>query len=323
MKISIIIPTYNRANYILHTLKSLIDQSLKNEFYEIIICNNCSSDDTESNVLEFIRTNKKLNLIYITETRQGVHYARNTAAKFAKGDFLYFTDDDMVADYNMLESLLNVFYLDERISCATGKVLPIWEKKPKKWVFQICYNYLLSLNNPVEDLIVSKNDINIFSCHQMIKKEVFFKSGGFNPENTKGVWVGDGETGLNNKIKELGGMFAYTAQSITHHCIPIDRTTQSYLNKRLKNQGNCDSYTRYKESNKSYLNLSYNVIKNIVLFNLNFFSFIYFLIVLNNKFRLKFSCFYYFYAKILYDIKLLTNKKFTEVVNIDNWLEIN
>jgi glycosyltransferase involved in cell wall biosynthesis len=323
MQISIIIPTYNRAQYIIHTLDSLLNQSLPKDFYEIIICNNSSSDETENVVLEFINANKVYNLLYLYEPRAGVHYARNSSVKHAKGDFLYFTDDDMIADYNMLKSLLDLISYDERISSATGKVLPIWEKKPKKWVFQICYNYLLSLNNPEEELVISKNDINIFSCHQIVRKDIFLKSGGFNPENTRGEWIGDGETGLNNKIKDLGGLFAYTSKSITYHCIPSSRTTQSYLNKRLKNQGNCDSYTRYKVSNKSNINLLYNILKHFIQFNINFFKLIYYLLMFNNKFRLKFSYFYYFYSRILYDIKLISSKKFREIVNKDNWLEIN
>ena len=71
------------------------------------------------------------------------------------------------------------------------------------------------------------------------------KSGGYNPENTRGEWIGDGEAGLNRKLQELGYWSGYISSSITYHMIPTERMTQGYLNKRLANQGNCDSYSDY------------------------------------------------------------------------------
>ena len=46
--------------------------------------------------------------------------------------------------------------------------------------------------------------IGIYSCHQAIRRIAFFESGGFNPENTKGTWIGDGETGLVKKLESNG-----------------------------------------------------------------------------------------------------------------------
>ena len=65
---------------------------------------------------------------------------------------------------------------------------------------------------------------------------------GTNPENTAGEWVGDGETRLNIKIKNLGYKFAFNGKGIIYHIIPSERMKQSYLNGRLYNQGNCDSF---------------------------------------------------------------------------------
>ena len=254
------------------------------------------------------------------ELNQGVHYARNNAAKISKGDYLYFTDDDMILSENALLELTNLFNIDKNIASATGLILPKWEITPPEWVKTLCNNALLSLNNPNYDLIISKSDCNVYSCHQMIKREIFFKTGGFNPENTKGVWIGDGETGLNIKIKDLGLSFGFTRKSIIHHMIPPNRMTQYYLNKRMLNQGNCDSYTSYKK----FKHNKYNLIKNNFLFILKIFInllfMISYLILYNSKWRLKMSNIYYYYSRCKYNFKLYNDDNFKNLVLRENWL---
>ena len=48
----------------------------------------------------------------LLEPRQGVHFARNTAAKRSNGELLYFTDDDMIADENLLNQIAKHFVGD-------------------------------------------------------------------------------------------------------------------------------------------------------------------------------------------------------------------
>jgi glucosyl-dolichyl phosphate glucuronosyltransferase len=246
IKVSVIIPTYNRSCQLAQAIDSFIDQDIDQDSYEIIVCDNNSSDATRDVVKMFQDKRQSCKISYIFEARQGVHYARNTAAKLALGDVLYFTDDDMLATPSLLRSLLKVFDIDSRIGCVTGSVLPKWEVDPPEWILKHCANYLLSLITRSEELIVADYDVGCYSCHHAIKRNVFFRTGGFHPENTAGEWIGDGETGLNLVIGSLGFLFAYTANSIIYHSIPPSRMTQQYLNKRLYNQGFCDSYSEYR-----------------------------------------------------------------------------
>lgn len=133
MFVSIIIPTYNRANCIKYTIDSFLHQNYPQEDYEIIVCDNNSTDHVKKVVLEYVEKYGEEKIKYIFEGRQGVHYARNTAAKSAKGDILYFTDDDMLADRSLLKELIPIFE-NEKIGLATGRVLPKWDKEPPKWI---------------------------------------------------------------------------------------------------------------------------------------------------------------------------------------------
>ena len=95
--VSIIIPTYNRAQYISLTIESFLNQTYDASHYEILVCDNHSTDHTKQVIEGLMEKYPDRRLRYLYEDRQGVHYTRNTAAKQATGEILYFTDDDMVA----------------------------------------------------------------------------------------------------------------------------------------------------------------------------------------------------------------------------------
>ena len=112
--VSIIIPTFNRCEMLNITLDSFILQNYGKENFEIIISNNNSTDNTNEVIKEY--TEKYDNISSIFVERQGVHYARNSAALIAKGDILYFTDDDMIADSCLITKLIDVFNLDSQVA---------------------------------------------------------------------------------------------------------------------------------------------------------------------------------------------------------------
>ena len=317
--VSVIIPTYNRSEMIGITIESFLQQNYPENEYEIIVCDNNSSDKTKAIISQW-QKQSRVPLKYIFEKRQGVHYARNTAAKHAHGEILYFTDDDMIADPNLLKEIVKPFFLDDEIATVTGKVLPKWEEKPPNWILSLCNNSLLSLQDKEEYLIVSPYDCGVFSCHQAIKKKILFDAGGFNPENTAGKWIGDGETGLNIKIKEARLKFSYMGSSITYHMIPPSRMTQNYLNKRLANQGNCDSYTDYKK--KIYNNYSLflriishirNLIKHTIFIVIK-------LILCKVSWRLSRSYLSYYWSRIKYDYALTKNSDLRQLVLKRDWI---
>lgn len=247
MNASIIIPAYNRARTLGRTIESLVRQNLPPDSFELIVVDNNSTDATPE-VVRRAQATSPVAIRYHLERRQGVHYARNWAGVHARGSILYYTDDDMVADPEALPVLLRLFELDSKIATASGRVLPQWEATPPSWVTALCQNYLLSLQLRPDDLIISKEDPGIFSCHQAIRKNVLLECGGFNPENTAGEWIGDGETGLCLKIRARGYKFAYSARAVTHHVIPPERMTQDYLNRRLINQGFADAFTWFRRT---------------------------------------------------------------------------
>lgn len=319
MKVSVIIPSFNRAKMLGITIESFINQNYPKDQYEIIIADNNSTDNTEE-VVKYWQGKSPVSIKYISEKRQGVHYARNSAAKHSIGDILYYTDDDMIADKDLLENLMKVFAMGYNIGAATGRVLPKWEIAPPQWILKYCYDGKLSIYDPKEDFIISPFDIGVYSCNQAILRDVFFQSGGFNPENTAGEWIGDGETGLNIKIRELGYKFAYIGNAVIYHMIPPERMTQKYLNNRMANQGNADSYSEYQRHIYSSLKLYMKILTYINKLLGNFTLFCLRYITLLDYWRMNRAYVSYYYSRIKYDYRLIKDADWRELVLKNDWL---
>jgi len=131
-KMSVIICTRNRAEYLQEAIKSLLDQSLQKNLYEIIIVDNRSTDNTKDIIKKF---SKSKNIRYIYEPILGLSQARNAGLKNARGKYVAYLDDEAVASKNWLETILETFEsVKPRPGCIGGKIEPIWESPRPKWL---------------------------------------------------------------------------------------------------------------------------------------------------------------------------------------------
>ena len=87
MKISVIIPTYNRKKTLPRAIQSVINQSFSP--FEILIIDDGSNDGTE----EWVKENFQ-NIKYIYQNNRGVSSARNIGIENANGDWVAFLDSD-------------------------------------------------------------------------------------------------------------------------------------------------------------------------------------------------------------------------------------
>lgn len=102
-RFSIITAAYNIENYIERAIESVECQTFKD--YELIIVNDCSTDNTGNVVKETMK--KYDNIVYIEHTEnKRAGGARNSALAVAKGEYIVFLDgDDSIASDNVLERL--------------------------------------------------------------------------------------------------------------------------------------------------------------------------------------------------------------------------
>jgi glycosyltransferase involved in cell wall biosynthesis len=87
---SVVIPTYNRAAFIEATLKSVLSQTYLH--YEIIVVDNCSTDNTEELLQPYIHAGQ-IQFIKHEQNFERAH-SRNTGMSAARGDFVTLLDSD-------------------------------------------------------------------------------------------------------------------------------------------------------------------------------------------------------------------------------------
>ena len=104
-KLSIIIPVYNTEIYLKECLDSVINQTFKN--IEIIIVNDCSPDNSESIILEYMSKDPRIK--YIKHDKNlGLGGARNTGITNATGEWIAFVDSDDYIDLNTYKVMLSL-----------------------------------------------------------------------------------------------------------------------------------------------------------------------------------------------------------------------
>jgi glycosyltransferase involved in cell wall biosynthesis len=138
--ISVIIPSYNRADLLPRALNSVYAQSLPAN--EVIVIDDGSTDKTQQIIHQFFPQ-----VAYIYQSNQGVSVARNTGIKCAKGDWLAFLDSDDEWLPNKLLQQINALKSTDIKVCHTEE---IWirhgirvnpKQKHKKiggWIFKQC-----------------------------------------------------------------------------------------------------------------------------------------------------------------------------------------
>jgi len=169
--ISVIIPLYNKENYIKRAINSVLNQTYQN--FEIIIVNDGSTDSS----LEKVKEIKDLRIKIINQKNQGVSAARNRGIKEAKFNYVAFLDADDEWERDYLKTIVNlikkypeckVFATNYKIVDSNGYVkYPRINGLPKDFKEGIidCEKYfeIASKSDPIlwtSAICVEKNAIN-------------------------------------------------------------------------------------------------------------------------------------------------------------------
>jgi len=260
LRVSIIIPTLNRANYLRRTLESLVSGSFPPDRFEILIVDGGSTDDTQYLCRRFIEANPGYLIHLLHEPEPGSLAGRHRGAKEASGEILTFIDDDIEAHPGWLPSISDAFR-ESDVHLVGGKNLPKFEATPPPWLkdFWITTPYggkecgYLSLLDLGDKLLRVHPDF-VWSLNLSIRRETLFDAGGFHPDiypKRLQRFQGDGETGLTMKLFERGYGALYHPGAAVFHAIPKNRMTIDYFEKRMYFQGVADSYSDIRKSHFS------------------------------------------------------------------------
>lgn len=118
MLVTLITPSYNKGRFLADTIESVINQTYQETEY--IILDACSTDGTPS-VLDRYRSHPRVSRI-IVEKDSGQTDAINRGFRMARGEIVGWINADDILAPNAVESAVNVFRADYKISIAYGDI---------------------------------------------------------------------------------------------------------------------------------------------------------------------------------------------------------
>jgi glycosyltransferase involved in cell wall biosynthesis len=178
MKFSVIIPLYNKADYILRAINSVIKQSYSH--FDLIIVNDGSTD----NSLSVVSCINDPRIKVINQKNQGVSVARNNGAELSDSEFICFLDADDEWDFNHLEKIKNL------ITCFPDAGLYATGHRVKEnLIIKNAPSYFSSdFKGYLDDFFYASLRGSIANSSKVaICRDGFFKAGGF----PVGVEVGE------------------------------------------------------------------------------------------------------------------------------------
>jgi glycosyltransferase involved in cell wall biosynthesis len=186
--LSILIPAYNEARTIDQILDKIREVDLMNGIQkELVIVNDCSSDETEKVIQDYQLNYPDLKIVYFKQPiNSGKGAALHKAIELASGDFLIVQDADLEYDPNEYNDLLkpildgyaDVVYGSRFIGGRPHRILFFWHTFGNKFLTLI------------SNLFTNLNLTDMETCYKMFKSEIIKsislreKRFGFEPEVT-------------------------------------------------------------------------------------------------------------------------------------------
>ena len=231
MTLSIIICSYNRASYISGALDSLYHQSAGLDNFEAIIVDNNSTDNTAEVFKQWRASHANGSFTYLTETKQGASFARNTGAAQAKGQWLCFMDDDAIANSNYVENIIKHIETKPDAIGFGGRIIPKYIPSEPKWMSYYVSSLVGNFNYAPTACAFEHGKYPLES-NMIVRKDVYDAIGGFNTELPGVVGTlrigGEGKE-LFYKILALGHTIYYDPAICVHHVVEVKKLTPEYM----------------------------------------------------------------------------------------------
>ena len=225
-RVTIAIPTYNRANWLTQTLAGLTKQNYPAHLLEILIIDNNSPDSTRDDVAAF--GNAPHPPKHIFETQQGANYARNRALAEAQGDIIVYGDDDILMGPDWLSELMQPFVTDPKvkIGAVAGEVVPVFPDGCPPWVQSFHGPQALRADTG------ATHDAQVpMSANLAFRRDVLRELGGWdtNVGRKGGRVFGGEENGPIRRLRRAGHEVWFAPKASVQHQMPAARTTLKYV----------------------------------------------------------------------------------------------
>ena len=169
VKVTIIMATYNRANFILETLKAIQNQTFSN--WECLIIDDGGTDNTAEVIAPVLKQDQRFRFLKRSGNYvKGLPGCRNYGLDLAKGEYIIFFDDDDLPHPQNLELCVSELADANLYFCRYIREV-FFGDFAYQFDYSVTYSSFYIDRNDIEAMI--KNELPFNSCAVMWKKECF------------------------------------------------------------------------------------------------------------------------------------------------------
>lgn len=211
--VSIIIPVYNQFAYTYNCLKSILEQTGSTVRYEVILADDCSTDDTKR-LLELVKN------IKVIRNQKNLLFLRNCnhAAASARGRYLLFLNNDTQVQENWLEPLMRLLKQNPFIGMTGSKLIypdgRLQEAGGIIWNDGSAWNYGNRQEADRPEFNYVREVDYISGASLMIRKKLWQEIGGFD-ERYAPAYCEDSDLAF--EVRKRGYFVVYQPQSVVVH----------------------------------------------------------------------------------------------------------
>jgi GT2 family glycosyltransferase len=224
-KVTVAIPTYNRADYLRQALAGIVTQQFPRDHFEVLVVDNNSRDHTQAVVAEFAAAHPAPRLLL--ETKQGLDFARNRAIAEAAGEIILFGDDDILVQPDWIAQMAAPFLADtaRRIGAVGGEVIPVFPDGLPEWVRE--WHAPLAFRADAGPLEAPHSPMG---ANLAFPRWVFERLG---PSHTAldraaGNYFSGGDSEMIRRVRAAGLEVWFAPAAAVRHQMPAGRTTFRY-----------------------------------------------------------------------------------------------
>ncbi len=226
IKVTVAIPTYNRADFLRQTLAGIAAQQFPRDHFEVLVIDNNSTDHTRAVVAEFAGATPAPR--HILETQQGLDYGRNRAIAEARGDVIVFGDDDILVQPDWLAQMAVPLLADaatRKIGAIGGEVIPVFPDGLPDWVRE--WHAPLAFREGTGPLEARHSPMG---ANLAFPKWVFARLGVFHTalDRAAGNYFSGGDSEMVRRVRAAGLEVWFAPAAAVKHQMPASRTTFRY-----------------------------------------------------------------------------------------------
>ncbi|MFS8145007.1 glycosyltransferase [Rhizobium sp. BR 249] len=235
--VSVLFSSYNGASRRLrHTLDSLVSQELPYDRWELIAVDNNSNDDTFDLLNSY---SEKLPIIVLQQRKPGKSGALNMALDRVKGDLIVFTDDDIRAEPNWLQAIVDCAVAHPGFGVFGGRIVPDWEKEPKdRFIDWIPMGSTFAIVDETQS--GPCDPTKVWGPNTIVRRELLGTSVRYREDigPLPGKMFAMGEDAeIIIRLAASGAKSYRCAEAVVHHWIPASSVTEDWVQKRGERLG--------------------------------------------------------------------------------------